>query len=131
MDEQKQMLKLHVVEDDVSLRKANEFFMKKNNVSVTSSHNGETAVDEVVTANPDVVLLDLQLPNKSGYDILEELREKGFEKPVVVATNFDRSNIDTERLNAAGVNRILIKVEMRIEDILAEVIYAHTSYKKL
>lgn len=130
MDEQKQMLKLHVVEDDVSLRKANEFFMKKNNVSVTSSHNGETAVDEVVTANPDVVLLDLQLPNKSGYDILEELREKGFEKPVVVATNFDRSNIDTDRLNAAGVNRILIKVEMRIEDILAEVIDAHTSYKK-
>lgn len=85
-----------IIEDDINLLKnyVTELEILKYNV-VTVSDGGK-AVAAVLKEKPDLVLLDIMLPNKNGIDILEELRQdtKFKDLPVVMLTNYgDEENI--------------------------------------
>lgn len=52
---------------------------------IGKAYDGETAIQEIVSAKPDIVLLDLIIPQKDGIAVLEELqRQEGWQKPVIV-----------------------------------------------
>lgn len=85
-----------IIEDDTNLLKnyVTELEILKYNV-VTVSDGGK-AIAAVLKEKPDLVLLDIMLPNKNGIDILEELRQdtKFKDLPVVMLTNYgDEENI--------------------------------------
>jgi DNA-binding response OmpR family regulator len=89
-------MKIMIIEDDINLLKnyVTELEILKYNV-VTVSDGGK-AVAAVLKEKPDLVLLDIMLPNKNGIDILEELRQdtKFKDLPVVMLTNYgDEENI--------------------------------------
>jgi DNA-binding response OmpR family regulator len=89
-------MKIMIIEDDTNLLKnyVTELEILKYNV-VTVSDGGK-AVAAVLKEKPDLVLLDIMLPNKNGIDILEELRQdtKFKDLPVVMLTNYgDEENI--------------------------------------
>ncbi len=89
-------MKIMIIEDDTNLLKnyVTELEILKYNV-VTVSDGGK-AIAAVLKEKPDLVLLDIMLPNKNGIDILEELRQdtKFKDLPVVMLTNYgDEENI--------------------------------------
>lgn len=77
---------------------------------VTEAANGAEALARVAETNPDVVLLDLEMPVKDGFSVLAELRNNPrFARLPVMAVTAKGMQPDRERIEAAGFDACLIK----------------------
>ena len=74
--------------------------------TVTEAENGQVAIESVTAARPDVIMLDLMMPEMDGFEFLEKLRGRPDWRdiPVVVITAKDLTDEDRNRLNG-GVER--------------------------
>ncbi|WEV44697.1 response regulator transcription factor [Streptococcaceae bacterium ESL0687] len=79
------MFKILLVEDDLSLSNS-VFDYLDNFVDVTQVFDGEEGLYEAESRIYDLILLDLMLPEKNGFDVLKELRAKGVDTPVLIMT---------------------------------------------
>jgi len=75
-----------VVEDEASMLAGLEYALAKEGYVVRSASDGELALKAIRTASPDLVLLDVMLPKRSGLDVLRELRKEGRDVPVILLT---------------------------------------------
>ena len=81
-----------IIEDEYSLADAVAETLKSENFNVCIKTNGEDGEDEALTENYDLILLDVMLPGKSGFDILKYLRQERIKTPVIMLTA--KSEID-------------------------------------
>ena len=89
-----------LVEDDEGQLELLKFLLDKEGFRVASISNGRLALKVVEEQNPDLIVLDLMLPDLSGYEVLRELQAAGHGSiPVVVLTarNMDRMTVETIR----------------------------------
>lgn len=78
--------KLLIIEDDSGICDLLNSFFAVHGVSTTLHHKG-SGVEEVISREtPDLILLDIVLPEKDGFTILQELRQKGNRIPVIMLT---------------------------------------------
>ena len=63
-----------LVEDETNIAEAIRFLLGREGWRVETLANGATAVEVIRNASPDLVMLDVMLPGKSGFEILKELR---------------------------------------------------------
>lgn len=70
------MKKILVIDDEQAIRDLIEFVLKRENFQVKTVENGKTGLAEVDSFHPDLVLLDLMLPDYSGYDLCKEIVKK-------------------------------------------------------
>jgi two-component system response regulator MprA len=76
-----------VVDDDQALRRLVERALVLEGYTVETVSSGHEAIERVRESPPDLVLLDLMLPDFDGKTVLRQLRQEGFEKlPVVIFT---------------------------------------------
>jgi two-component system response regulator DesR len=75
---------------------------------VAECADGDQVVPEALRTSPDVVLLDLRMPEMSGLEATELLREVAPELPVVLLSAYDDPGLQ-ERAAAAGVHTYLVK----------------------
>lgn len=69
------MKKIFCVEDDINIRELVEYTLTQTGFSVSGFENAREFFDAVQEALPDLVLLDIMLPDKDGMEILKELRK--------------------------------------------------------
>lgn len=67
-------MRVLLVEDEPNIVEAMGFILSRDGWSVATHANGETALEEIRRVAPDVLVLDVMLPGRSGYDILRDLR---------------------------------------------------------
>lgn len=79
-------MRVLVVEDEIHLAEALAQILKKNNYTVDVSNDGESGLDNALSGIYDVIVLDIMLPKMSGLEILENLRNEGFDTPVILLT---------------------------------------------
>ena len=79
-------LKLLLIEDDASMQKALQRALSRRGFDVQGCTDGALAVDQWTTMRPDVVVLDLSLPNVDGLQVLERARQTGMLTPVLILT---------------------------------------------
>ena len=79
-------IKVALVEDDENLRFLVAERLQSEGYKVLEADNGETAETMIMEQEPDIVLLDWMLPGKQGADVCASIREKGFEKLVIMMT---------------------------------------------
>lgn len=79
------MKKILIIEDDVSIADIEKDYLEANGFEVVLVYDGLKALDVFETCNPDLVLLDLMLPGKDGYEICHEMRKKK-EVPILMVT---------------------------------------------
>ncbi len=89
-------MKILIIEDEYSLADAIAETLKKENFTVSIVTDGEEGENEALTNVYDLILLDIMLPNKSGFKILENLRKEKIETPIIILTA--KSEI-TDKLN--------------------------------
>ncbi|MFA7668322.1 MAG: response regulator transcription factor [Burkholderiaceae bacterium] len=82
-------MRILVIEDDPTLGHALREFLTQQGYAVDWLQEGSLAVDTVVGQHYDLLLLDLNLPGKSGLDILRELRAASESLPVLILTARD------------------------------------------
>ena len=76
-----------VVDDDDYLRSVLSSQLRKKGVMAFAEASGASeAFDQIDTFYPDLILLDLELPDGNGLDICERLRAHGFQKPIILLT---------------------------------------------
>ena len=80
------MKKIAVAEDDKVLRQALESLLKENGYDTFCLEKFDKAEDEILFAEPDLVLLDILLPGTNGQEILRNLRQKS-QVPVIMVTS--------------------------------------------
>ena len=74
-----------LVEDDLRIGQLTADYLEKNGVRVTRCTDGVSGLAEARRTQYDVILLDLMLPGKSGWDVCRELRERS-DVPIIVLT---------------------------------------------
>jgi len=73
-----------VVEDDVAIAMGLRINLEKEGYDVRLAADGEAALATIRGAKPDLVILDVMLPNMNGFEVLQTLRREGFGMPVIV-----------------------------------------------
>jgi CheY-like chemotaxis protein len=111
-----------VVDDDPDVRTVLGRMLERAGYRVTEAEHGRDALDRIAQSPPDLVLLDLMMPEMDGFEFLDELRrgERGRGIPIVVITAKDLTADDHRRLNGS-VERILQKSALDREALLFEV----------
>ena len=116
--------KVVVVEDDVPLRRFMADRLLEQGVDVVETGDGMAAIDLIHQNKPDVVVLDVMLPGKSGMQILAELREKDTTTPVIVLTTLSGEGglkLEASKHDAVFLNKADTSLEVVIQTILSRV----------
>lgn len=105
-----------VVEDDTSVRNLMTTTLKAHDYRYLTASNGESAILEASSHNPDIVLLDLGLPDMDGVEIIEKIRTWSNMPIIVVSARSE----DTDKIDAldAGADDYLTK-PFSVEELLA------------
>jgi len=75
-----------VIEDDTDLLSVLKKLLVSAGYSVASEQDGDAGLSTALGSSPDLVLLDVGLPDRSGYEVARELRARGFQSPVLMLT---------------------------------------------
>jgi DNA-binding response OmpR family regulator len=113
------MSRILIVEDESRIASFLEKGLKANGFATRVAPDGETALGLVRAGEYDLVVLDIGLPGKDGFEVLEELREKRPSLPVVILTARD-SVRDTVAGLEGGADDYITK-PFRFEELLARV----------
>lgn len=119
-DEQRKIL---VIEDEPSLVFTLKDTLEAENYQVEVVTDGKDAVQIVKTFDPDLMILDLMLPNVSGYDICKEVRDLKYTFPIIMLTARDQEIDKVTGLNIGaddyitkpfGVKELLARIKARL-----------------
>jgi len=99
-----------LIEDEPNIIQAISFILAQDGWRVDTHADGKTALAEVARRNPDVVILDVMLPNRSGFEILQDLRaDPGTaDLPVLMLTARGQKK-DREMAERFGASRFMTK----------------------
>ena len=114
------MFHILVVEDDKTLNKLICRVLNKNGYETASAADGEEALALLEQTYIDLIITDLMMPKMDGYDLTKELRESGYQLPILVVTAKDtfpdklkgfKLGIDDYMVKPIDVNELLLRVE--------------------
>ena len=114
--------KILIIEDESTMRNSLEEFFEENGYEVFGAADGEAGLELAQTKLPDLIILDIILPKKDGFEVLEHLKkdEKTKDIPIVLCTNLSSSG-DIEKALALGATCYLVKTNYQLSDILKKV----------
>ncbi len=78
--------KILVVEDDLAILTGLSMSLRYEGFEVLQAQDGRTGLQKAVDERPDLVVLDVMLPELNGYDVVRELRRRGSDVPVVIVS---------------------------------------------
>lgn len=93
---------------------------KASDVHLHSSSTGESTISAIKEMKPDVLVLDIRMPQGDGFTVLDYLKKEKISMPVIILTNY-RNDEYLAKCRAYGVKDYLIKHEMKIDRIVERV----------
>ncbi len=123
------MTKVAIIEDDTAISQMYRIKFEMENYQVETAENGKVGLDLVAKMRPDIILLDLMMPEMTGDQMLAELRKKDWGKDikVIILTNKGEQEAP-EVLKSLGVHRYIVKAEMTPRQV-AEMVKAELAAK--
>ena len=91
-----------VVDDEPNIRELVQVALKFHGCSVTTAGNGREALRQAEAARPDLIVLDVMLPDLDGFEVCRRLRAAGNEVPVIFLTARDTSSDTVTGLAIGG-----------------------------
>lgn len=98
-----------VVDDDASLRQSVAQVLEEEGYTVDHATDGLAALSQVEQHRPDLILLDVLMPNMNGRQVLEELRRRSETRSIPILVMSAVSGIETNRSMALGASDIVEK----------------------
>ena len=110
------------IEDEMSLQKSLASRLKDEGFEMISALDGEIGLRQAREKMPDLIILDLVLPKKDGFEALKELKsDAGLAPiPVIVLTNLEGSQ-DVERALSLGAFTHLVEANYSLDDMIEKI----------
>ena len=112
-------MRILVVEDEKKINDVIVKTLKKEKYGVDSCFDGEEALDYIFSVEYDIILLDIMLPKKNGFEVMESMRKKGIKTPVLFLTARDQIEDRVKGLDL-GADDYLVK-PFAFEELLARI----------
>lgn len=122
------MPKIAIIEDDQAISQMYRFKFEADGFEVDTAENGALGLELCKSMQPDVVLLDLMMPEMTGDEMLAKLRATDWGKTikVVILTNKGEQEIPPE-VRELGVSAVILKADMtprQVEDVVQKLLAA-------
>lgn len=111
-------IKIVIVDDEAPIRRMLRIALKSEGYDVTEAENGESGLAAIARQQPDLVVLDLGLPDMDGHEVLSELRT--WSKVPVIVLSVRTSDREKVRALDTGAQDYVIK-PFSVEEFLARV----------
>ncbi|MGN6726237.1 MAG: response regulator, partial [Tepidisphaeraceae bacterium] len=110
-----------VVDDEPNIRATIADILRKYQAQVTVGTSGQNAIDLVAVNEYDLILSDIKMPDKTGYDVFAAAKKKDHTPPVILMTGFGYDpNHCIVRASQEGLAAVLFK-PFKVDQLLAEV----------
>ncbi len=100
--------KVLIVEDEEDMLSVMDMRLKSTGYDVLTAENRQVALEKFREAQPDLVLLDIMLPDGNGFDICQQMKEEHGNVKVIMFTNKEQA-IDVTRARQAGADDFIVK----------------------
>lgn len=116
------MKKILVVEDDIYLANAYRVKLTKAGFEVKNAYDGDEALNVLQAFTPDLILLDIVMPQKDGFTTLKEIKanEKLKDIPVILASNLGQKE-DRETGMKLGAYDFFIKTDFTLNNLIEKI----------
>ncbi|WP_439817345.1 response regulator transcription factor [Zavarzinia sp. CC-PAN008] len=114
------MVHVLIAEDDAAVAQVLQRALEGVGHRVTRAADGRTALDAVRLGQPDIVLLDVQMPLLQGIDVVRAVRAIDAAVPIIMMTGSAEPDFDFAACHAAGASAALIK-PFRIQVLMAAI----------
>ena len=116
------MTKIAIIEDDPVISQMYRMKFEADGFEVSLANNGERGVALVEAITPDMILMDLQMPEMGGAEALGLIRktEKGKDIPVIILTNLGEEESPKE-IRALGIHSYIVKAELTPRQVVQRV----------
>jgi two-component system chemotaxis response regulator CheY len=105
------MKKIMIIEDDKDLQEIYKISFEMAGYQVMQEFDGLDGISSVVDKNPDIILLDINMPNMDGFAFLKAMNDNtSISIPVVICSNLSDKETYTKAM-AAGAAAVLLKVD--------------------
>lgn len=111
------MANILIAEDDEVLRDVYNKKFALAGYDIRTAENGKLAIAAIVEKEPDIMILDLHMPEVSGFDVLKEYPREKRDFPIIILSNF--GDAKTKNLGKElGADDFFVKQEMTIKTLL-------------
>ncbi len=111
--------KILLAEDDKFISRAYNAGLGRAGFEMIIAFDGEEAMEKIRSEKPDMVLLDLMMPRKNGFEVLEEIKADNDLKniPVIILSNLGQE-MDVEKGKKLGAIDYLIKSNLSMKEVI-------------
>ncbi len=109
--------KILIAEDDPFLIKVMGTILEDEGFIVERAENGVEAIKKVADDGFSLILLDLVMPKKNGFEVLEEAKKKKVKAPILVFSNLSQPD-DKEEALKLGAKDYFVKSDMSIDEVV-------------
>ena len=115
-------MKILLAEDDPFFQNFYSRKLSEHGFVVDIAKNGEETIDKIASNTPDVVLLDLIMPVKNGFEVLSEVSKKELQKkpPIIVFSTLGQMS-DVEKAKQLGATTYINKTFFDFDNLLSKV----------
>src|SRR4030042_7117669 len=116
------MSKILIIEDYPVFQQTLSEFLRTDGFEVFSAVDGEEGIKLAREKSPNIVLLDIILPKKNGYEVIAELKKEPTTKniPIVLLTNLGGVQ-DVEKALELGATTYLVKSDYKLEEVMGKI----------
>jgi DNA-binding response OmpR family regulator len=116
------MTKIAIIEDDAVINQMYRMKFEADGFEVQVANNGKAGVELIETFRPDLILLDLQMPEMTGEEALKHIRSQDWGKniPVIILTNLGIEE-SPKSLKDLGIVSYIVKAELTPSQVVAHV----------
>lgn len=116
------MPKIAIVEDDQAISQMYRFKFEAEGYQVETAENGKVGLELAEKMKPDIILLDLMMPEMTGDQMLEKLRASNWGKniKVIILTNMGEQEVP-ESVKKLGVSGVILKADMTPKQVADKV----------
>lgn len=118
----KYMTKIAIIEDDLTINQMYRMKFEADGFEVQVAENGKTGIELVQRFQPDIILLDLQMPEMTGDEALVHIRAEDWGKdiPVIILTNLGIEE-SPKKLKELGIYGYIVKADLTPSQVVSRV----------
>ncbi|MBI2053426.1 MAG: response regulator [Candidatus Sungbacteria bacterium] len=112
--------KILMIDDDPFIADMYVLKFRDEQFEIETARNGKDGLKKITEFNPDVILLDIVMPDMDGFQVLEELKKKSIPRKIILLTNLGQKE-DVERGLALGASDYIVKAHFTPSEVVERV----------